>query len=109
MGGIYIEHGDGGIDLTGFFRVRGVVKALGVVSVSIELYIGLEPWVDVDNPKALEGHAHIWIEVDLGLVEKDVKISASKKFAGCLDPKDPTFGEMMSAGEWDQYWHAFAT
>jgi hypothetical protein len=108
MGGVYIEYREDGIDLIGFFRVRGTVKALGVISVSIELYVGLEPWADIENPKALEGHAHIWIEVDLGLVEKDIKISASKKFAGALDPMDPSFGEMVAVDEWDQYWRAFA-
>ena len=105
MGGIHIQVAGTEVQLTGYFRIRGVVKALGIVSISIELYLGLAPSPSANNPKRLTGTAQIWVEIDLGLVSKDIRVEASKSFGGSLDPP---FAEMVDRPDWERYWAAFA-
>jgi hypothetical protein len=100
MAGLYFKIEAGEADLAGYFRLRGEVEALGIVSVSIELYLELRYKT---NGKCT-GTATIEIEVDLGLVEKTISLTETRTFAGA---GDPTFGELMTSDEWAAYCAAF--
>jgi hypothetical protein len=109
MAGIYFKLEGGDAELTGYFRLRGEVEALGVVSVCIELYLDLR--YELATEKAI-GSATISIEVDCTLFSTTVEISTTKKFAGSGD--DPTLAEMFdvqpdaTSDDWETYCAAFA-
>ena len=116
MAGIYfkLEMVDGNTDatLSGYFRLRGEVDVLGLISASIELY--LELTYETATGKAV-GRATLTIEIEIFFLSFSVEISCEKKFAGANG--DPTFVDQMGlpAGAppgavrpWDLYCRAFA-
>lgn len=112
MAGVYfrleMEGGETNAQLTGYFRLRGEVDVLGLISASIELY--LELTYETSTGKAV-GRATLTIEVEVLFLSFSVEISCEKKFAGANG--DPTFAEVMGAppGDprpWDAYCLAFA-
>jgi len=112
MAGVYFrletEAGQTNAQLTGYFRLRGEVDVLGLISASIELY--LELTYETATGKAV-GRATLTIEIEVLFLSFSVQISCEKKFAGANG--DPTFAEVMGAppGQprpWDAYCLAFA-
>lgn len=108
MIGIYIRlEGDKG-SLTGYFRLRGEVDVLGLISASIELYMELTYQFDTGK---MVGRATITVQVKVFLFSASVKISAERQFAGSNG--DPSFRQVMvaadgSAPDWSDYCVAFA-
>ena len=76
--------------LTGYFRLRGEVDVLGLISASIELY--LEFTYETATGKAV-GRATLTIEVEIFFFSFCVSISCEKKFAGSAG--DPSFVDVM--------------
>jgi len=112
MAGVYFrletEAGQTNAQLTGYFRLRGEVDVLGLISASIELY--LELTYETSTGKAV-GRATLTIEIEIFFLSFSVEVSCEKKFAGANG--DPTFAEVMGAppGEprpWETYCLAFA-
>lgn len=109
MAGLYFKFEGSDATLAGYFRLRGEVEALGIVSVCIELY--LEMRYETGSGKCV-GTATISIEIDVTLFSTTVEISCTKKFAG--SGSDPTFAELMdvapdaTSADWDAYCAAFA-
>jgi hypothetical protein len=109
MAGLYFKIEGPDVTLAGYFRLRGEVEALGIVSVCIELY--LEMRYESASGKCV-GTATISIEIDVTLFSVTVEISCTKKFAG--SGADPTFAELMdvqpnaTSADWDAYCAAFA-
>jgi hypothetical protein len=116
MAGIYfkieIVSGNDECTLTGYFRLRGEVDVLGLISASIELYLSLS--YETATGSAV-GRATLTIEVEVLFFSASVKIACEKKFAGA--GADPTFVQQMGLrpgalpGEkrpWDVYARAFA-
>ncbi len=108
MLGIYIRlEGDEG-SLTGYFRLRGEVDVLGLISASIELYLELH--YEFDTGKMV-GRATITIKVEVFCFSTSVKVSAERRFAGSAG--DPSFADVMvlpngSSPAWSTYCLAFA-
>jgi hypothetical protein len=109
MAGVYIRlEGDAG-SLTGYFRVRGEVDVLSLISACIELYMSLT--YEFDTGKMI-GHAEISVTVKVLFFSGSVKISCERKFAGSNG--DPTVAQMLdvqadgSSKPWDNYCLAFA-
>jgi hypothetical protein len=109
MAGIYFKIEPDGVTLAGYFRLRGEVEALGIVSVCIELY--LEIRYESASGKCV-GTATISIEIDVTLFSATISISCTKKFAG--SGKDPTLAELLdvaadaTSADWNAYCAAFA-
>ena len=97
--------------LSGYFRLRGEVDVLGLISASIELYLSL---TYETATKSAAGRATLTIEVEVMFFSASVDISCEKKFAG--SDQDPGFIDQMGpripvGGQprpWDVYCHAFA-
>jgi hypothetical protein len=110
MAGVYIRlEGEAG-SLTGYFRVRGEVDVLSLISACIELYMSLTYEF---NTGKLIGRAEISVTVKVLFFSGSVKISAERKFAGSNG--DPTVAQMLdfqqddgSSKPWDDYCLAFA-
>ena len=90
MAGLYFKIESDNVTLAGYFRLRGEVEALGVVSVTIELY--LEMKYETGSGKCV-GTATIKIDIDVTLFSTTISITCSKKFAG--SGPDPTLAEMF--------------
>jgi hypothetical protein len=111
MAGIYFKMEMGPPEnaaLSGYFRARGEVDVLGIISASIELY--LELTYEFPTGKAT-GRATLTIEIEVLFFSGSVEISCEKKFAGSNG--DPTFEQTMAVGPpgnrpWDAYCQAFA-
>ena len=102
------------VQLTGYFRARGEVDVLGLISASIELYLELSYFNDGGKAKAI-GKASISIEVSVCFLSFSVSVSCEKKLAGSAG--DPTFVDMMgpytdhrqrALDPWLDYCQAFA-
>jgi hypothetical protein len=108
MLGIYMRlEGDGG-SLAGYFRLRGEVDVLGLISASIELY--LEMTYDFDTGKMF-GRAKLTIKVEVLFFSASVTIEAERQFAGSNG--DPNFLDVMveddgTSPAWSEYCLAFA-
>lgn len=109
MLGIYIRlEGDAG-SLTGYFRLRGEVDVLGLISASIELYLGLT--YDFPTGKMI-GEASLTIKVEVFVFSGSVTIRTERRFAGSNG--DPDFLDVMgmepdgTSPAWSDYCLAFA-
>jgi hypothetical protein len=108
MLGIYMRlEGDEG-SLSGYFRLRGEVDVLGLISASIELYLELN--YEFDTGKMV-GRALITVKVEVFCFSASVKISAERRFAGSVG--DPSFADVMvltdgTSPAWTKYCVAFA-
>ena len=94
--------------LTGYFRLRGQVDVLGLISVSITLTLELTYQAEPVNK--LYGRATLEIEIEIAFFSASVTITCERRFAGSNG--DPTFFEVMAPeGDyrpWDDYVAAFA-
>jgi hypothetical protein len=103
MGGVYFKMESNEATLTGYFRIRGEVEVLGIVSVSIEMYMELS--YEFSSGKCV-GRATISVEVEIAMVSETVEISCERRFAG--SSADPTFEELVPPDAWADYCGAFA-
>ncbi len=108
MLGVYIRLESHKGSIAGYFRLRGEVDVLGLVSAAIELYMEL-----LYQPPTgkLIGQASITVNVSVIGISKSVHISAQRVFAGSRG--DPSFLEVMGAGSgtsraWTTYCLAFS-
>lgn len=109
MIGIYMRlEADEG-SLAGYFRLRGEVDVLGLISASIELY--LELLYEFATGKMV-GRASLTIEVEVLFFSASVTIEAERRFAGSNG--DPNFRDVMglesdgTSPAWSEYCLAFA-
>jgi hypothetical protein len=109
MAGLYFKIEGADYTLAGYLRMRGEVEALGIVSVSIELY--LEMRFEGASGKCC-GTATISVEIEVAMFSKTISISCTKKFAGANG--DPTLAELLdvapnaTSADWNAYCGAFA-
>ncbi|MFD0385078.1 hypothetical protein ACFQ2B_31110 [Streptomyces stramineus] len=88
MAGIYfrLELATGTARLTGYFRARGEVDVLGIVSASIEIYLALE---FETAGGTVYGRARITISIHIGFWSQSVTIECEKRFIGSGPPPPP--------------------
>jgi hypothetical protein len=107
--GVYLRlEGDAG-SLTGYFRIRGEVSVLGLISASITLELSLT--YDFPTGKMV-GRASIVIEIEILFFSASVEVSCERRLAGSKG--DPVLADIMppdAAGHsdaWSEYCAAFA-
>jgi hypothetical protein len=118
--------------LTGYVRLGGSLDVLGIVSVSIELYLGLTYKAAPENE--LWGQATLTIEVEVLLFSASYSFSVERRIAGGSSSSSANvplmaasgggkaasvlprqhvqqfdFTDLVSEPEWDEYAAAFAT
>jgi hypothetical protein len=76
---------------------------LGIVTVSIEFYLGLT--YDFGSGKAW-GEARVTVEIEVLLFSGSVTVRMRRQFKGSTG--DPPFGELMPQPRWAAYAEAFA-
>jgi hypothetical protein len=108
MVGVYLRLEAAAGSLTGYFRLRGEVNVLGLVSASITLELSLT--YEFATGKMV-GRASVVVEVSVLFFSASVEISVERRLAG--GSGDPTFAQIMdvtggTSDAWDTYCRAFA-
>jgi hypothetical protein len=106
MAGFYFQKAGADFVLTGYFRAYGSLSVLGIISVSLEFYLGLSYASKGDQPHAgtLWGQASLTVKIEILFFSTSVSVSMEREFAG----SDPTFREMLTPADWVEYTAAFA-
>jgi hypothetical protein len=107
--GVYLRlEADAGL-LTAYFRIRGEVDVLGLVSASITLELSLTYQFQTGK---LVGRASLVVEVEVLFFSASVEITVERKLAGSKG--DPTMAQVMPPdddgdnADWAAYCDAFA-
>jgi LysM repeat protein len=108
MVGVYLRLEDKKGQLTAYFRIRGEVEVLGIVSASITLELSLR--YDTFTGK-LVGRASLTVEIEVLFFSASVEIVVERRLAGSKG--DPSLKDIMPPDEggqdlWNQYYAAFA-
>jgi hypothetical protein len=104
-GGVYFQKSGAGFEITAFFRAAGSLSVLGIVTVSVELYVGLGFVSNQGKPGGhLHGTASVKVKIKIAFFSTSVSVSIERDFAG----SDPTFIQTVSPGDWAEYCDAFA-
>jgi hypothetical protein len=103
-GGFYFQKSGAGEQLTAFFRAAGALSVLGIITVSIEIYIGLTFQSKLPNGGTLTGTASVKVKIKIAFFSVSVSVSMHKELAG----SDPTFAQMIEPEHWEEYCGAFA-
>ena len=105
-GGVYYQKSGAGFNITAFFRASGSLSVLGLITVSVELYVGLgyESNKALPHGGHLYGTASVQVKIKIVFFSTSVSVSIEREFAG----SDPTFSQMLTGGDWAEYCAAFA-
>jgi hypothetical protein len=106
MAGFYFQKAGADFTLSGFFRANGNLSVLGIVSVSLEFYLGLTYASKGISPHGgtLWGQAKLTVEIEVLFFSTSVSVSMEREFAG----SDPYFRQLISPSAWVEYCEAFA-
>jgi hypothetical protein len=107
MAGFYFQMAPGnGFQLTGYFRACGELSVLGIISVSVEFYLGLNYSSKgaADHSGKLWGQASLTVKIKILFFSKSVGISMEREFAG----SDPNFRDLLKPPDWALYCDSFA-
>lgn len=109
MGGVYYRGTGSAIELSAYFRAAGALSVLGIITVSVELYIALTFTSKGFDPPAphegmLWGQASITVKIKIVFFTIKVSVGIEREFAG----SDPKFIESVSPVDWIDYCESFA-
>lgn len=107
MGGVYFKAGEkNSFELSAYFRAAGSLEVLGIITVSVELYVSLNYASKTSAAHAgkLWGQASVSVKIKIAFFSKSVSVSIEREFAG----SDPKFIETVSPADWSNYCTAFA-
>lgn len=107
MAGIYfkmeMKNGQEKISLTGYVRANGELSILGLITISVEFYLGLT-W-ESGPPDRVWGEAKVTVKVEILFFSKSFTLTVRKEF---VDPPPPKLKEVIEQPEWMEYRRAFA-
>jgi len=103
MAGIYfsLQTDPNQVNLTGFLRADGSLSVLGIVTISVEFYLGLTYL----TPGKAYGEATVTVSVSVFCFSQSVDMTMQKQIGGS---GDPTFSQAISRHDWAAYCGAFA-
>jgi hypothetical protein len=106
MAGIYFKQENNEAQLAGYIRAGGALRILGMVTMSLQFYLGLTYQKGQGSGKVW-GEASMTVEVEVLFFSADVKLTVRREFAG--DAADPTLEDTHTQEDWDNdYIAAFA-
>lgn len=89
------------VQLTGFLRADGNLSVLGIITISMEFYLGLT-YLD---PGQCYGTASVSLSISVLFFSVSVTATYTKTFGG---GSDPDFQQAITQADWDTYCEAFA-
>jgi hypothetical protein len=119
LGGVYFSYGTDDTHaeptcvLTGYVRLGGELSVLGIVSVSLEFYMGLTyQGPSNGHSSKVYGQATLTVEISILCFSASVDMTVERQFGG--GDGDPTFAQQVppalpdGSHPWDDYCDAFA-
>ncbi|MGD9534573.1 MAG: hypothetical protein AB7V56_12495 [Candidatus Nitrosocosmicus sp.] len=117
MGGVYLEKDPAskGVPFAGYIRAKGELEVMGLVTASVEFYMGLKFNEKVDVYEIV-GTATVSVEIDTLCFSKDVKLTYERRYenkknglVGIEDSSevDNHFRLLMGLDDWKRYCRAF--
>ncbi|CAA9263457.1 MAG: hypothetical protein AVDCRST_MAG93-2292, partial [uncultured Chloroflexia bacterium] len=106
MAGIYFCMTGDDVKLTGYLRCGGYLEVLGLISISVEFYLGFTYRSKGEDKGEVWGQASVAVCVKIAFFSKVVILPFERKFAGAAG--DPTFEELVDPDDWKAYCAAFA-
>ena len=105
MAGFYFQMAGKEFQLTGYFRAAGSLSVLGIITVSLEFYLGLTYASKGISPHGgtLWGQASLKVKIEILFFSISVGVSMEREFAG----SDPKFRQMLAPADWETYADAF--
>ena len=105
MAGFYFQMAGKDFQLTGYFRAAGSLSVLGIITVSLEFYLGLTYASKGISPHGgtLWGQASLKVKIEILFFSISVSVSMEREFAG----SDPKFRKMLAPADWETYADAF--
>ncbi len=89
--------------LTGYFRAHGEVSVMGIISIDLDIYLGLTYEFETNK---VTGQATVSISVHIVFFSISASVTVERKFGG---KGDPTFLDAIpDQTTWNEYVHAFA-
>lgn len=119
VGGFYfkfeiVESGMEQITLTGYIRINGCLSVLGIITLSMEFYLSLTavfvekaigPGETAKKVEKMEGVATLKVKIEVLFFSSTVSVTVRRQFAGA--DADPTFAQMITEEDWQEYCLAF--
>jgi hypothetical protein len=104
MAGVYlkIDMTSNESQLTGYLRAGGSLDVLGIISASVEFYLGFTYYFG--PPCKIAGEATVTIEVHVLFFSASVHASLRREFS---DPRI-SFTDLIGPADWDYYCDSFA-
>ena len=104
MAGVYLKYDMVGksSQLTGYLRAGGSLDVLGLISASVEFYLGFTYFFG--PPCSIAGEATVTIEVHVLFFSASVSASLRREFS---DPQI-SFADLIGPADWDTYCDSFA-
>jgi hypothetical protein len=90
--------------LTGYFRAHGEVSVMGIISISLDIYIGLTYEFETNK---VTGTATVSISVHIIFFSISASVTVERKFGGEGDPK--FLDAIPDQNTWNEYADAFAS
>lgn len=102
MGGFYFMKSSDVTNYEAYVRIGGALAILGLITISVEFYVGLSY---TSNGK-MEGVAEVKVKIEIAFFSKTVSMTMRRQFKGSAG--DPLFKDTMGAGDYTKYLSAFA-
>lgn len=106
MAGIYFSLAGDETKLTGYLRCGGYLEVLGIISISIEFYLGFTFRSKAGGGGEVWGQASVKVAVKIAFFSVSVTLTVERRFAGAAG--DPTFEQVVAPDDWNDYCAAFA-
>jgi len=106
MAGIYFSLAGDETKLTGYLRCGGYLEVLGIISISIEFYLGFTFRSKGGGGGEVWGQASVKVAVKIAFFSVSVTLTVERRFAGAAG--DPTFEQVVGPDDWNTYCAAFA-
>jgi hypothetical protein len=127
MAGLYFKIEKDKVTFSGYLRANGTLKILGIITISAEIYLGLE----YQSSGVMAGEARVSVEIEFAFFSKTVSFTFRKEFAGgkgaeWFPESEAEYASLEDSGasqrgtappplkatltqtDWSTYWGAFA-
>jgi hypothetical protein len=106
MAGVYFSLTGDETKLTGYLRCGGHLSVLGIISISLEFYLGFTFRSKAGGGGEVWGQASLKVAVKVAFFSVSVTLTVERRLAGAAG--DPTFEQVTAPEDWDDYCRAFA-
>ena len=102
MAGVYYKKEGSISTIEAYFRMGGSLEILGIITISVEFYLGLT----YQSNGKLWGQAKVKVKIEILFFSTSVTLTTERQLKGSAG--DPLFADLMTPPDWNEYVAAFA-